>query len=819
MREGGVMNNARFMGRKASLMIMALLMGGWMLTGTASATVAELRVANEIAPPGGLALIRIELTEPKPISGGQIRLSFSDASLASTAIFQAGIRRAAVRSPLGPILAVGLMSRSGDVTGSSSQDAGGLTVGFTSPLATFGNDLDLPVLVIAMQVNADALAGDRVSLILDPAGTQFTDPSGVPYTVVVKPGIFTVGGTSITSVTAPGSFIPAGTTFTFQGVGFQPGVRIDIENANLSQVRFVSSQAIEITNQTAFRLGPTRVRLRNPDGSSDDFYGIPELIQSSAGPSTTPRFAVSSMSFLKDKPENLVLNFSSALAADTTVTLVNSNGEALQVPSSLRVAAGAIQVTFQAFGLAAGSGSLTAFLANASSSLPYLVMEGSILRIPVLRYDALSKVGLALANAGSATAQIQLRGFSEDSTVGSAPLTPAVSIFLNLGPLQQVSRFLEEYDPHFLGFRGWVEVSSQSRDIHALFLNMPSDRLAFAGSSGQGPSAMELVFPQSNLDAAGNFEFSLLNDNFSQAALTLDLINSSGVKLRSLGRQLQPQEFFSSSLAGLFPDLAGILPDCYLHVTASQPLVAYQQAFNAQTIFARAPMVVPTGAGALFLPQFVTGSSWFTELTLINSFGAPGRAVVSFLDDRGDLISQGVQSNPVAVDIPAGGQVILDGGNLFGAAPGLFLGGALSIQTSIGISGAAVVGASTGKQVLTGMPMMASGSTEAVFPHLATGVGGGVGYFTGLAFQNMDSATTAIQIQLRSADGSSTRETTLSLPPGGRLAALLSEIFPGLPPQLGGQIRVVSSRPIGMVEAFGNERLDFMITVPASVVR
>ena len=41
----------------------------------------DIRIVNEVAPAGGLAVVLVELTEPKPISGGRLRLDFGESLL------------------------------------------------------------------------------------------------------------------------------------------------------------------------------------------------------------------------------------------------------------------------------------------------------------------------------------------------------------------------------------------------------------------------------------------------------------------------------------------------------------------------------------------------------------------------------------------------------------------------------------------------------------------------------------------------------------------------------------------------------------------
>jgi hypothetical protein len=130
-----------------------------------------------------------------------------------------------------------------------------------------------------------------------------------------------------------------------------------------------------------------------------------------------------------------------------------------------------------------------------------------------------------------------------------------------------------------------------------------------------------------------------------------------------------------------------------------------------------------------------------------------------------------------------------------------------------------VIADSAGGRFACAVPLSGRLFSEAVFAHVASGDAGAIGYFTGLAFQNPSASAAALQVEVFTPEGIRTAQMSISLPPGGRTARLLSEFAPATRTQIGGHIHVISSRPIQMLEIFGNDRLDFLTTVTASVVR
>jgi hypothetical protein len=451
--------------------------------------------------------------------------------------------------------------------------------------------------------------------------------------------------------------------------------------------------------------------------------------------------------------------------------------------------------------------------------------RGNTFEIPVVRNDATAKVGLALTNSGSSAADVQLRGYSRDpGSSGSTHFSVTVTTSVTIPPQAQVSKFLSEYDPRFEGFvGGWVEVSSPSPDVHAMFLNTPMNVLAFAGSSDPTCSSTEFTFPESKVDPVGNFEFTLINDNPVRANVSLSFVDTAFYQFdKSI--TLEPQEVLDTTVAGFFPklgDFPGVpLGNGYMTVQSSQPLSAFQQISNSQLLVGQTPPAMNHGATRLFMPQFVVGPGWFTELSLVNPSIFPLEVTASLLDEQGNLVTSGVLTNPQRITVPNQGQVVVQGKTLFGISGSGLVVGSLEIASPGGpVMGSAVIGDSAQNRFATGVPVVGQTYSEAVFAQVASGDAGGVGYWTGLAFQNPNSSAATVQIQVYSPTGSLTGQGSVTLAAGGRVSKQLIELVPGFLPQLGGHMHIVSSIPVTMLEIFGNGRLDFLTTVTASVIR
>ena len=303
--------------------------------GAASAQVS-LRVPNEIEPPGGILEMKVALTEPEPIVIGGIALQFDP-------------------GPLGSVQDVALFSPGADVTGTAVVAGNRIYIAFNSPGGSFGTGgRDLVIAAVAIPVRADAAPGDQSNLIIDAEASWWTDPGGQPYTQEATPGLLTVGGNLSVSEVVPGSAVlPAGSTFTVRGMGFQPGVRLQLEGVDIAS-RFVSANEIEGTVLQETRMHGQRVRIRNPDRTTTTYASFMRSVP--MGESSRPLLAqtvpvFSQATFVEayfnpnigaDRFEGLAFQTPGADSADIAIKAYSAVGELLgstnfSLPAGMRI--------------------------------------------------------------------------------------------------------------------------------------------------------------------------------------------------------------------------------------------------------------------------------------------------------------------------------------------------------------------------------------------------------------------------------------------------------------------------------------------------
>jgi hypothetical protein len=217
-------------------------------------TPMELRIDNETVPPGGMLQLKVAITEPKPIlKGGQ---------------------KARFAAPfLSPPSGIALFSPAGDASGTAVLAKGGAHFSLSSPISDMGNSIDYPILTVAMPVKATAVPGSTADLVLDPSISQWADPKGKPYPVLLTNGILTVGGTiSIANVVPGGGVVAAGQKIVITGVGFQPKSKVQINEGTIATKAYVSPNEIDVTLKTPLNMTSRRIKINAPSTNETATY-------------------------------------------------------------------------------------------------------------------------------------------------------------------------------------------------------------------------------------------------------------------------------------------------------------------------------------------------------------------------------------------------------------------------------------------------------------------------------------------------------------------------------------------------------------------
>jgi IPT/TIG domain len=233
----------------------------------------SLSVQSPTVPPGGTLQVQVFVTEPNPILKGRqgMKLGSARSALVPAALIpNAGVAPAAI---LASIRDAAVYSPTGDADGIAVGKNGSTQLFFNSPLTTFGTELDTPVMTIAVPVTAGAKVGQTVPLTLDASNSLYYNPSSKLYAVELKSGTMTVGGTmSISDVTPGGGTVQPGTVISIKGVGFDPSCEVDINEAKIASIDYISPTLIQVTLSKAFAIRGRRIRVTNSNNEKVTYY-------------------------------------------------------------------------------------------------------------------------------------------------------------------------------------------------------------------------------------------------------------------------------------------------------------------------------------------------------------------------------------------------------------------------------------------------------------------------------------------------------------------------------------------------------------------
>lgn len=179
-----------------------------------------LTVSSETVPAGGIAQVKVFLTEPKPI----VRTSM--AARYSSSFFGDVFGIAAGRG----------------LSGVAKVGAGQLRIEL-SAFSKAGLDSDYPLLTFAVSTQPNLPKGATASVSLDFANSSWIGPSGQPYPETeLKNGSVTIDGTMYVSNVIPGGgTLAPGETFRVTGAGFVKDMK-----ARGDEVRLQSSTPNEL---------------------------------------------------------------------------------------------------------------------------------------------------------------------------------------------------------------------------------------------------------------------------------------------------------------------------------------------------------------------------------------------------------------------------------------------------------------------------------------------------------------------------------------------------------------------------------------------
>ena len=104
--------------------------------------VVSLALSDEVVPAGGVAQIKLMMTEPRPIVMGGGSMAFDSFDM--------------------DILGIAVHSTAGDAVGTAVYKQGQLAINMVSPSGTLGSVIGYPILTIAVRIKPGTPVGTRI---------------------------------------------------------------------------------------------------------------------------------------------------------------------------------------------------------------------------------------------------------------------------------------------------------------------------------------------------------------------------------------------------------------------------------------------------------------------------------------------------------------------------------------------------------------------------------------------------------------------------------------------------------------------------------
>ncbi len=447
--------------------------------------------------------------------------------------------------------------------------------------------------------------------------------------------------------------------------------------------------------------------------------------------------------------------------------------------------------------------------------------------VPRMVSNATWFTGIAVANLSDGQAGLDTRHFNNGG-IRLQDLTATEDVIefgpspkrIPLAPGQQfatTARLLTEAQPEDSTFEGWIHMDVDQKDVVGFF--MTGDRLQNRLDGGLlvSQTAQLVVLPVVRIDGEFQTEIIALSPNLNGTDVFFTLYNHAGEILEQSIRLSLGGVVTNAALKGangFFSDAAFEgFESGYVVAESGEGIVAFERYFDGERlaslngIAVQAPHVVP--ANRLYFPQAVAFGGTSTVVNL-NYFGTETTTVeVVFKDDQGADVAT---AEPIVLEPNQGFRRDLT--DLFPGLvdPGVAISGWLQIESSeAGVVGSAELQVFSGLAI-SAIPAESAPKKAYAMAHLANGEG----FSTGMSVLYPGAEDIAeVEISIYTSEGDQVGQKQLSLGAGHREVKLLTELIPDLPALATGYAKIVSDKPIFVLELIFADALNLMSAVPA----
>ena len=443
---------------------------------------------------------------------------------------------------------------------------------------------------------------------------------------------------------------------------------------------------------------------------------------------------------------------------------------------------------------------------------------GPSLDLPLIRTNRSEFTGLAFLNLGTRT-RLTVNGYDDDGS----PLDRSTRFETELEDSQQIARTAAEMlEFGLFGAEGWVQARVDTTSVVGFGLLGSSDGNLLDGvdfslsnrdpgllgnsnlrlpsqaapPTGQGAS---LILTDIRYTADTVTELHLANPTNQESEVEVQLFNSAGTRVDLVSRTLAAKEKLKGEIQELFSGVDRPFFG-YLIISGNTELAALVLLVTENSLGAlRAQPLQPEGTAVsqLYSSQLATGQGLIvTVFTVVNPTSLAANLNFRAFGENGTELTA-----PASRQLPAGAQLRIEAGNLFGFNPAILEVGSVIIQSDVqGVIGNVVFGdPSPAKTYLAVLPLDYTPGRFAAYAHVATVLG----LFTGLSAQNPNPDPTDVVVEVFEADSTRVGRWTDTLPPFGRFSRTLPEIIPASSNMGAGYFTYSSSLPTSSFALFG----------------
>ncbi|MBI4456763.1 MAG: RHS repeat protein [Acidobacteria bacterium] len=372
---------------------------------------------------------------------------------------------------------------------------------------------------------------------------------------------------------------------------------------------------------------------------------------------------------------------------------------------------------------------------------------------------------------------------------------------------------------------GWVKLTMDNSDIGSFFLT--GSGLQLDGSVAFTQQAKKFYFtrvfegPSALRGQPATTFLSISNPNDQAVAILLTLFGSApNQTLGQVSVNIPAKGFLFRSVSQFFgQDLSVSNGLVQAEVTEGSGAVGFELVqLNNQNTVIGLNASFGNSASQLFSAQLgngqlAPGANIFTDLKLANVSGQPRSVTIHAIAEDGNTLG-----SPANVNLAVGELLQRDAGELFALGPNMSppaVSGSIRVEADgSGIIGDIIFGDPSTFNYAAAAPLQTLTFTKAVFSQVANTAD----IFTGLALYNPGTSQAIVTIEVFSAEGTLTGSASLMVDGGKRLSKVVTELMPSTALQRGGYIVIRSTQPLIAQQLFGDSNLNFLSSVPPTIV-